>query len=349
MMRVTISFLVVCLWIADAAAATLRLPVAVRLESRMVTTNAFFLVNATIVDAPLETWNPRMPLEKTFGDFLKEVAGPNPERAIGTIAQPPSGADTLPPATLIKLYQDLLKMPARRVLLSIDFPGRTLFFWKAAQTDGRNPRVATTVIRNEAGAFKVSAPSTDDSTAYLLLRSLQVASDSGQLERIMQPVSTVPNEAGYRLFDIAPGVQLGAKTSVFERSNPLSCTNARNATAALFVGCWLTTGTAFESAGQSWLSVESQSRMKAWLATLSPDSITQLKALPAGPAFSAVTFDLGPLAMVFPSMLSPVLGNKRSVYVTSSAPATIVNFFSADFADEIFLSAYKQTQPNQAK
>jgi hypothetical protein len=230
----------------------------------------------------------------------------------------------------------------------MDVPGGTLFFWKTSEADGRMARVAATLVKSEAGTFKVSAPSDDDNMAYLLVRSLQAASESGQLDGIMKPVSSPPSEAGYRVFDVAPGAQLSAKVSVFERATPLSCTGARNSAAALFVGCWIT-GTAFEPAGLSWLSPESQSRLKQWLPTLSAEAIKQLKALPTGPAFQAVVFDVGPLAVVFPSILSPVLGNKRSVYVSNTVPQTIVNFFSADFADEIFLSAYQQTLQNQAK
>jgi hypothetical protein len=348
MARVKILLLVICFWIAEAEAATLRIPVVMRMETRMVTTNAFLLVNANPVNAPLQTWTPKTLIDRSLGDFLKTASGPTPEKAAASIAQPPPGSDSLPPATLLKVYQGLLKMPDRRILFSMDVPGGTLFFWKTSEADGRMARVAATLVKSEAGTFKVSAPSDDDNMAYLLVRSLQAASESGQLDGIMKPVSSPPSEAGYRVFDVAPGAQLSAKVSVFERATPLSCTGARNSAAALFVGCWIT-GTAFEPAGLSWLSPESQSRLKQWLPTLSAEAIKQLKALPTGPAFQAVVFDVGPLAVVFPSILSPVLGNKRSVYVSNTVPQTIVNFFSADFADEIFLSAYQQTLQNQAK
>jgi hypothetical protein len=337
----------ICLWLADAGAATLRLPLVMRVEGRMVPTNAFLIINANVVDAPLETWVPKAPQEKTFSNFLRTVAGPASEKAAAAIAEPMPGGDSLSPATLIQLYQGLLKMPDRRVLFSIDFRDRTLFLWKTAQANGRGARVAATVVRNEAGQFKISAPAGDDNLGYLFIRSLQSVAESGQIDKIMRPAAAA-TDPGYRVFQIVPGVQLAARVSVSETSTPLSCADGRNSTPALLVGCWMTGG-AFEPQGMSSLSAESQPKFKQWLSTLPPGGIAQLKALPAGPIFHTVTFDLGAVAVVYPSLLSPLLGNKRGVHVNNSAPRTIVNFFSADFADEILSSAHQQIIQSEQK
>jgi hypothetical protein len=76
MARVKILLLVICFWIAEAEAATLRIPVVMRMETRMVTTNAFLLVNANPVNAPLQTWTPKTLIDRSLGDFLKTASGP---------------------------------------------------------------------------------------------------------------------------------------------------------------------------------------------------------------------------------------------------------------------------------
>ena len=342
--------MILCFVSTVANCSSLQIPLAMRIEARPVLTNAYLVMDATVINATLsDRLTSGTEVQRKFATFLSEVAGPNSQKAIGSITKPAAGSDALPPEALIRLYQNILKKPARRILFSVDLGDRTIFVWQSAQINGESPTVVTTAVQNGPEAFRVSAPHSDDNISYLVLRSMQLASESGQLDRIMSTTNSAISNSSYRLFQITPKVQLAVKMSIFESAMPLPCADARTSSPGTLVACWMT-DSSLSNRLLAWLSAESRSRATQWLASLSPTAKVTLSQLSPGSNFKAVIFEVGPLAVVFPSMLSPFLGNKRSVYVNTSVnPSTIVNFFSADFADAVLTAAYEKAVKETSK